>query len=220
MPSAERSAGMSLKKICSCRFLVPVETRTRSRLRIAGTRYARVLPVPVPASASRTPPRSKTRATAVAMAICPARGSNCGMARASGPCGAKTRRTASTRGVAARGWAGGGTVGQCTAAQARFSVQRAIRRSADAFALRQIMVTLGSRLRVTAAPQRILVARRRQPSGPALFGIQRELPTQRLDLRAYHAERAIVIRCLQRAREEIGDHVHLRFAHPARRDGG
>ena len=41
---------MSLKKSCSCRFLVPVETTTRFPERIAGIRYASVLPVPVPAS--------------------------------------------------------------------------------------------------------------------------------------------------------------------------
>ena len=41
---------MSLKKSCSCRFLVPVETTMRLPERIAGTRYASVLPVPVPAS--------------------------------------------------------------------------------------------------------------------------------------------------------------------------
>ena len=44
---------MSLKKSCSCRFLVPVETTTRLPERIAGTRYASVLPVPVPASTIR-----------------------------------------------------------------------------------------------------------------------------------------------------------------------
>ena len=36
--SVSRRTGRSLKKICSCRFFVPVEMRTRSRLRIAGTR--------------------------------------------------------------------------------------------------------------------------------------------------------------------------------------
>jgi hypothetical protein len=56
-----------LKKICSCRFLVPVDTRTRCRLRIAGIRYASVLPVPVPASARRTPPLAKTFETASAI---------------------------------------------------------------------------------------------------------------------------------------------------------
>ena len=44
---------MSLKKSCSCRFLVPVETTTRLPERIAGTRYASVFPVPVPASTMR-----------------------------------------------------------------------------------------------------------------------------------------------------------------------
>ena len=36
--SASRKAGRSLKKICSWRFFVPVDTRTRWRLRMAGTR--------------------------------------------------------------------------------------------------------------------------------------------------------------------------------------
>ena len=44
---------MSLKKSCSCRFLVPVEMITRLPLRMAGSRYASVLPVPVPASTSK-----------------------------------------------------------------------------------------------------------------------------------------------------------------------
>src|ERR1051326_1416302 len=88
---------MSLKKICSCRFFVPVETSTRSPFRMAGTRYASVLPVPVPASASSTPPRSNASATAAAISIWPARGSKSATAPVSGPPSANAALAASTR---------------------------------------------------------------------------------------------------------------------------
>ena len=48
--------------------------------------------------------------------------------------------------------------------------------------------------------------------------VQGELPAQPLDFSANHAQRAIVVRRLQRAREELADDVHLGFAHAARRD--
>ena len=59
--------GMSLKKSCSCRFLVPVEITTRLPDRIAGTRYASVLPVPVPASTIRCFFSASAASTASAM---------------------------------------------------------------------------------------------------------------------------------------------------------
>ncbi len=99
-PSASRSAGMSLKKICSCRFLVPVEISTRWRLRMAGTRYASVLPVPVPASASSTPPSSKhARDGGGHLHLAVAR-LEVGQRRASAPSGAKTPRRPHRRGSA------------------------------------------------------------------------------------------------------------------------
>ncbi len=44
---------MSFSKSCSCSDFVAVEITTRRPLRIAGIRYASVLPVPVPASTIR-----------------------------------------------------------------------------------------------------------------------------------------------------------------------
>ena len=64
---------MSLKKSCSWRFLVPVETTTRLPERIAGTKYASVLPVPVPASTIRCFLSASALSTASAMRSCPSR---------------------------------------------------------------------------------------------------------------------------------------------------
>ena len=49
-------------------------------------------------------------------------------------------------------------------------------------------------------------------------GVQREHPAQLLDFRFHHAERGIVVRRGQRARDELADLVHLALAHAARRD--
>src|SRR5258708_5901724 len=76
---------MSLKKSCSCRFLVPVETTIRLPDRMAGTRYARVFPVPVPASTSRCLRSASADSIASAISDWPWRYSNCGCHCDSGP---------------------------------------------------------------------------------------------------------------------------------------
>ena len=110
--------------------------------------------MPVPASASRTPPSSKTRATAAAISTWPARGSKSGIARASGPPGAKTARVQRAGAVAQLGYASG----------------------------------YSGNFRHSASTSARTIA-----------------------------ERAVVVRRLQRAREQLADDVHLGFAHAARR---
>ncbi len=82
-----RTRGMSFSISCCWRVRVPVETIVFRPERIAGTRYASVLPIPVAASATSTRGVSSASAHASAIRSCPGRDSNPGIARAIGPSG-------------------------------------------------------------------------------------------------------------------------------------
>src|ERR1700694_2771181 len=86
---------MSLKKSCSCRFFVPVETTIRLPERMAGTKYASVFPVPVPASTSRCFRSASADSIASAISDWPWRNSNCGCHWESGPLREKKWRAVS-----------------------------------------------------------------------------------------------------------------------------
>src|ERR1039458_5607810 len=68
------SIGRSFSVSCSCRLMVCVEMTAFFLLatanRIAGTRYARLLPTPVPASTAKCSPLARACATATAISCC------------------------------------------------------------------------------------------------------------------------------------------------------